>query len=1469
MKKILASLLAVCMVLAMVPFSFAEGEYVAKIGDETFTTLSDALTAANSMTGDVTVEIYGEAEFNDGMALNGAYTSIAFVGKADSAKITVNKSAAWAQYVECSKAVTFTDLILDKANLGWAANSGHMGNYFSIQGGEVTYTNCKFLNGACANTGTAVFNGCTFEHTAGEYGLWVYDDALVTVNGGTVDSAKGIKVYSEGEESVTSTLTVQNATFTENVTAKPAVAIGYAASVSLIGNTYNNSTAHIELDSGSDADCNGIPLVVEDADGNDITSSLKMTDRSNSNNPCGVVVDGEVYTTITKAAEEVGGTASKVTLLYSTEETVELPAGATLVLGEEVQADNVTVPTPVATIGTQNFSTLQAALDAAQNGDVVILLADDLAEDVTVVQKENVKFTIDGANKTFKGTITVDGRSQAYATAGVTIRNFNFDATAITKDACVRLGDGTNATRYTNNVTVESCTFTDNDRSAAGIKSYTGGCKNLTVTGCTATGMHSLMQLYPTTGVEISGCTVTDCKNGISLRSSENVTVTDTQITAVGTDGYGIRADGNNKGSLVIGDGVEITAWLPILVRNADAGTGTNTNASYDLEISGDGVSMTATGNYGCIVASKADVDGNNAPVEPTGTTNIQVSAGSYSAAIKPEWITDDYSGTQIGDRFVVGEYYTITFETNDGSPIASERFVEGTVLVLRVDSADKKYIPTREGYTFDGWYSKENLDPNSLIGSITVSGDETVYAKWTEIPKSYTVKFQNGGAVFHEETVLSGAKVTKPADPTRDGYKFLGWDTDSANQNALDEEYNFEQPVTKKLTLYAKWAPIYTVKFQNGGVIFAEEKVLSGEKVAAPIPAPTRDGYKFLGWDTDSKNPNQLDKEYDFEKPVTKNTTLFAKWTPLYTVTFNYYEGKSEQVTVLSGETVTVPSPAPTREGYTFIGWDTKGENINQLIEAYDFDTAVTQNLTLYAKWTKNPVYCTITFETNGGSRIDPERFVEGTVLVLRVDSADKKYIPTREGYTFDGWYTQSDKYIGSLTVSGDETVYAKWTEIPKSYTVTFESNGGSAIAPVTVTAGTVLNLDVIDIDTNTYKYRPTRVGYAFDGWYENEDGTGTQYTKFTVNSNLTLYAKWFVTYGGIHYNANGGSGTMRSKGGAAGLLIDENGFTAPEGYGFAGWNTAADGSGTSYQPGDRITVPGGSDVTLYAQWTENSISEEPADTDTVDYQQLLMLLALMNSQKYDVEATVGAGATLTTDGAAQIKFNKSQDYTIELEDGYVVTDVIVNGKSIGAVTEFTLKNVRKDQKVEIVTERVNPYADLAGEAAYYDIVLDLYYRGIMNGDGVNFGAEETLTRAQLVTVLWRAAGEPSIYTDMDFEDVAEDAYYAPAVAWAYELGIMEGDGVKNFYVDDNITVEELCTVIYRWVKLNGGGYEDDSWKNADYADIKDVSDWALEAVVYFAENEILPVADGKLNPNADALRWLIAVMVYPMIAA
>ena len=405
--------LLVCLVIATLVFSvmaigaFAAEPVVAKINGNDYTSFDAAVAAANDMTGDVIVEIYGKVDYASTTEnLAGAYDSITFVGKTADAEICITRTGGGA-YLQSSKTVYFTDLILSKANPKWENDAGHMGNYFSIQGGVATYTNCTFANGACTSTGTATYNECTFQNTS-EYGLWVYDDAIVTVNGGTIDSAKGIKVYSEGETSVTSTLTVENATFTANVTQKPAVAIGYAAAITLIGNTYNNPTPEIELDSGSDADCEGIVFVATDAVGNDISADLECVDRGNSNAACGVLVtdvngDTKIYTKpSTAAADATAG--DTVTLLHDSTENVEFDRDV-VVDKNGYTAENVIVDVPDAIVNGVEYNTLAEAVEA--NRDAVELVI-ELNANVTYDISAWDAYPFGGANTT-KVVINANG----------------------------------------------------------------------------------------------------------------------------------------------------------------------------------------------------------------------------------------------------------------------------------------------------------------------------------------------------------------------------------------------------------------------------------------------------------------------------------------------------------------------------------------------------------------------------------------------------------------------------------------------------------------------------------------------------------------------------------------------------------------------------------------------------------------------------------------------------------------------------------------------------------------------------------------------------------------------------------------------------------------------------------------------------------------------------------------------------
>lgn len=181
-----------------------------------------------------------------------------------------------------------------------------------------------------------------------------------------------------------------------------------------------------------------------------------------------------------------------------------------------------------------NIQEFQAAIGEAKDGDI-ITFTNDLVGDVTVPQKANTKIIIDGNNQKFTGTLLVDGKSATQTTAGITIKNINFtDATA---DACITLGkEGDNNTRYTCNVTIENCTFDAPGK--VGVKSYTGGDKNLTIKNCTATAnAHSLVQAKGIDGILVENCVV-ESKNGLNFNNSTNVTV---DSCTVDVKGYAVR----------------------------------------------------------------------------------------------------------------------------------------------------------------------------------------------------------------------------------------------------------------------------------------------------------------------------------------------------------------------------------------------------------------------------------------------------------------------------------------------------------------------------------------------------------------------------------------------------------------------------------------------------------------------------------------------------------------------------------------------------------------------------------------------------------------------------------------------------------------------------------------------------------------------------------------------------------------
>ena len=387
---------------------------------------------------------------------------------------------------------------------------------------------------------------------------------------------------------------------------------------------------------------------------------------------------------------------------------------------------------------------------------------------------------------------------------------------------------------------------------------------------------------------------------------------------------------------------------------------------------------------------------------------------------------------------------YAVTLNTNGGTinngNITGYTYGVGATLPAADDM-------TYTGHTFKGWYDNENLtgSPVTAIGGAE-TGNKEYWAKW-EI-NQYTITFDtNGGSEIAPITQDYGTKITAPDNPTRKGYTFKGWDKEIP-----------ETMPAGNITVKAQWEiNQYTITFDtNGGSEIAPITQDYGTEITAP-DNPTRKGYTFKGWD----------KEIPKTMPA-ENITVKAQWEiNQHTIAFDTNGGSEiAPITQDYGTEITAPDN-PTRKGYTFKGWD---KEIPETMPA--------ENMTVKAQWEINQY--TITFDTNGGSEIAPITQDYGT----EITAPDN---PTRKGYTFKGW----DKEIPETMPAENTTVKAQW-EINK-YTITFDTNGGSEIAPITQDYGTEI----------TAPADPTRKGYTFKGWDREIPET-------MPAENITITARW-----------------------------------------------------------------------------------------------------------------------------------------------------------------------------------------------------------------------------------------------------------------------------------------------------------------------------------------------------------------------
>ncbi|MEA4895928.1 MAG: InlB B-repeat-containing protein, partial [Oscillospiraceae bacterium] len=389
------------------------------------------------------------------------------------------------------------------------------------------------------------------------------------------------------------------------------------------------------------------------------------------------------------------------------------------------------------------------------------------------------------------------------------------------------------------------------------------------------------------------------------------------------------------------------------------------------------------------------------------------------------------------------------------------------------------------------------------------------------------------------------------------------------------------------------------TVSFHpNGGTGTMDNQSFTHDTEQELSPnAFAREGYTFSGWKDGSDNYYLNGASVT----ATDNMILTAQWTPTsYSIKFdaNGGTGSISNQSFTYGTAQNLTNNSLTRTGYTFAGWNTKadgnGTPYGNGASVQDLSAVTGETVTLYARWTANSY--TVNFNANGGTgSMAAQQLTYDETRALSINAF------TKTGYSFAGWNTAEN---GSGTSYADRTsvknlateqngtvpLYAMWTA--DAYTLTFAANSGT---------GSMANQSFATGDTSALRTNAfTKAGYSFTGW--KNDGNAPVAADATVNTvgrSTSLTAQWTANSYTVHFNANGGTGSMADQSFTYGTAhnLTANSMTRM-GYSFAGWSDSPMATTATYQDNQSVsnlTSIKDAIVTLYAVWT--------ADAYTVTY--------------------------------------------------------------------------------------------------------------------------------------------------------------------------------------------------------------------------------------------------------------------------
>lgn len=642
--------------------------------------------------------------------------------------------------------------------------------------------------------------------------------------------------------------------------------------------------------------------------------------------------------------------------------------------------------------------------------------------------------------------------------------------------------------------------------------------------------------------------------------------------------------------------------------------------------------------------------------INPTLTYNVNAPA-TTKAPDAPASITvpyntaaDDKSGWTVGDTGKITGY---SFDGWYTSPTGGDKYDWSTKLTndvtmyahwtangytVKYDAGggkgtmgDQKFtfdVPqnlspnafTRDGYTFTGWKRADTGDAyqdGQQVANLTSTpnGIVTMIAQWTPNPASInydpnppTGRTPGGQGTANWTGHTGDTQAIGANGWTVDGYTFIGWNT-SADGKGTAYAPGTTWIANGTLTLYAQWTPGQAgLTYDGNGATGGKTDPQPGktdEKINVRDNGFTRDGYMFVTWNTQAGCKGKAVNPGD-EWTLQGSSTLYACWAgTAQTLAYHGNGATGGNTAVQSGKTgdeLTTNANGFTRDGYTFVRWDTAkdgsgtayGEGKNG-VSQYTMKPAGND---LYAIWKANPASIVYRngYPNTTGSTPDTTGSTGDTVTVSQ-NGFD------RPGYTFTGWST-SKRGDPSLNPGdkhtlepGTTTVWAQWKANPAH--LVYNSNIGS-IGSETRTVDGVVDQTVKTID-NPFD----RPGYTFSGWNTQADGKGKAYDpgadytltandKSTPKNTSVLYAQWTINKVTLKFDPNGGVGGYPSINtdafGSVTIPKDakEPKVTRP-GFRFTGWSLkkTPDKDETLLTPGkDTVSMPAEGEVAVYAQW-------------------------------------------------------------------------------------------------------------------------------------------------------------------------------------------------------------------------------------------------------------------------------------------